>query len=404
MNPDLDRLQPYPFQKLVALKHGITPPAHLSHIPLSIGEPAHPAPEIALEALQASLAGLARYPVTRGGLELRRAISHWARQRFQLPTGSLDPERQVLPVNGTREALFALAQCVVDRTRNNPLVLMPNPFYQIYEGAALLAGARPLFMNLSADNGFLPDLEAISEDQWRDCQLLYICNPGNPSGAVMDEAFMQQLLALAHAHDFIIAADECYSEIHFTDATPPPGMLGAAARAGDPNFERVVVFHSLSKRSNLPGLRSGFVAGDARILDRFHQYRTYHGCAMAPPTQAASIAAWNDESHVKDNRALYTRKFDAVLEILDGIMDVQRPDAGFYLWARTPGDDETFARALFAQEHITVLPGSYLSRATESGNPGQGRVRMAMVAPLEDCIDAAHRIRRYLESAPCRAQ
>lgn len=397
MNPDLDRLQPYPFQKLAALKQGITPPAHLSPIPLSIGEPAHAPPEIALQALQASLAGLGRYPMTRGGLELRQAIRNWAVRRFQLPSASLDPERQVLPVNGTREALFALAQCVVDRTRSNPLVMMPNPFYQIYEGAALLAGARPFFMNLEADQGFLPNLDAISEDQWQDCQLLYICNPGNPSGTVMDEAFMQRLLTLAHAHDFIIAADECYSEIHFTDTAPPPGMLGAAVRAGYTDFERMVVFHSLSKRSNLPGLRSGFVAGDARLLEHFHQYRTYHGCAMAPPAQAASIAAWNDESHVQENRRLYTRKFDAVLPILNGVLEVQRPDAGFYLWAHTPVDDDTFARELFAREHVTVLPGSYLSRSTATGNPGQGRVRMALVAPLEDCIAAAHRIRRYLE-------
>ncbi|MFP4683224.1 MAG: succinyldiaminopimelate transaminase [Ectothiorhodospira sp.] len=399
MNPDLDRLQPYPFQRLAALKAGITPPRGLTHIPLSIGEPRHPAPAMAVQALQGALGGLSRYPVTRGEDALREAVADWAIQRFGLPENALDPHRHVLPVNGTREALFALAQCVVDRTRPDPRVLMPNPFYQIYEGAALLAGARPVFMDLMADRGFLPDPDAVDPQTWEHGQLLYLCNPGNPSGAVMDEASLVRLLELAHRHDFVIAADECYSEIHPRDGTPPPGMLGAAHRAGLPGFERVLVFHSLSKRSNLPGLRSGFVAGDARLVEAFHRYRTYHGCAMAPPAQAASIAAWRDEAHVAENQALYDRKFRAVLEVLDGVLDLQRPAAGFYLWAPVPGGEDTaFARDLFAHEHITVLPGSYLSRDTPGGNPGRGRVRLALVPPLEDCIEAAQRIRRFLQA------
>lgn len=398
LNPDLDRLQPYPFQRLATLKAGITPPAELEHIPLSIGEPRHPAPQVAVQALQGALDGLSRYPVTRGEEALREAIAAWATRRFHLPQTALDPGRHVLPVNGTREALFALAQCMVDRTRPDPRVLMPNPFYQIYEGAALLAGARPAFMDLTADNGFLPDPDAVDPELWDRCQLLYLCNPGNPSGAVMDEAALVRLLERAHRHDFVIAADECYSEIHPRDGTPPPGMLGAAHRAGYDGFERVMVFHSLSKRSNLPGLRSGFVAGDARLVEAFHRYRTYHGCAMAPPAQAASIAAWRDEAHVVENQALYDRKFRAVLEILDGVLELQRPAAGFYLWAPVPGDDTDFARDLFAREHVTVLPGSYLSRETPGGNPGRGRVRMALVAPLEDCVEAAQRVRRFLQA------
>jgi N-succinyldiaminopimelate aminotransferase len=396
MNPDLDRLQPYPFQKLAELKAGIAPPSDKEHVALSIGEPQHPAPGFIAEALSSHLHGLARYPLTRGEDTLRETIAHWASRRFGLPAGSLDPARHVLPVNGTREALFALAQCVVDRSQR-PLVVMPNPFYQIYEGAALLAGAEPYFLDLSADSRFLPDLDAVPDAVWARCQLLYLCNPGNPAGAVMNEASLRRALELAERHDFVIAADECYSEIHFPDSTPPPGLLGAAARMGRTDYRRCVVFHSLSKRSNVPGLRSGFVAGDAAILERFHLYRTYHGCSMAPPTQAASRAAWEDEHHVAENRRLYARKFDAVLEILGDALSVERPDAGFYLWPETPMDDERFARELFAAENVTVLPGSYLSRDTEGGNPGKGRVRIALVAPLEECIEAAQRIRRFVE-------
>jgi N-succinyldiaminopimelate aminotransferase len=397
MNPDLDRLQPYPFQKLAVLKAGITPPAELEHIALSIGEPKHPAPGFIAEALSTHLHGLARYPLTRGADGLRETMAAWATRRFALPAGSLDPARHVLPVNGTREALFALAQCVVDRT-GHPVVVMPNPFYQIYEGAALLAGAEPHFLNLTAENRFLPDLDAVPTAVWDRCRLLYLCSPGNPSGAVMDEASLRRAIDLAERHDFVIAADECYSEIHFPGSTPPPGLLGAAARMGNGDYRRCVVFHSLSKRSNVPGLRSGFVAGDAAILERFHLYRTYHGCSMAPPTQAASQAAWADEAHVEENRRLYAEKFDAVLEILGGVMKVERPDAGFYLWPETPGDDARFARELYARQNVTVLPGSYLSRDTAAGNPGHGRVRMALVAPLDECIEAGHRIRRFIET------
>ena len=396
MNPDLDRLQPYPFQKLAELKAGVEPPTDREHIALSIGEPQHPAPAFIAEALSSHLHGLARYPLTRGEDTLRETIVTWLVQRFDLPPASLDPARHMLPVNGTREALFALAQCVVNRS-DRPAVVMPNPFYQIYEGAALLAGAEPVFMNLGAGDRFLPDLEAVPESVWDRCQLLYLCNPGNPAGAVMSEAALRRALELAEHHDFIIAADECYSEIYFPDSTPPPGLLGAAARMGLTDYRRCVVFHSLSKRSNVPGLRSGFVAGDASILERFHLYRTYHGCSMAPPTQAASRSAWADETHVAENRRLYARKFDSVLEILYGAMAVERPDAGFYLWPETPGDDTRFTRELFAAENVTVLPGSYLSRETAQGNPGRGRVRIALVAPLDECIEAAHRIRRFIE-------
>ncbi|MDD3518379.1 MAG: succinyldiaminopimelate transaminase [Chromatiales bacterium] len=395
MNPDLDRLQPYPFQKLATLKAGITPPADRPHIALSIGEPKHPTPGFIAEALLSHLHGLAHYPLTRGSLELRRAAADWLTRRFGLPAGGLDPERQILPVLGTREALFALAQCVVDRSRA-PLVVMPNPFYQIYEGAALLAGAEPYFVNCTADTGFLPDFEDVPDAVWQRCQLLYLCSPGNPTGAVLDEAALTHLIELADRHDFIIAADECYSEIYFDEDAPPPGLLGAAARMGNDAWRRCIVFHSLSKRSNVPGLRSGFVAGNADLLDRFHLYRTYHGASMPPPTQAASAVAWADERHVFENRLLYREKFEAVLRILASVMDVQLPDAGFYLWPRVAGDDQAFARELFARENVTVLPGSYLSREAHGINPGHQRVRMALVAPLDECIEAAERIRRFV--------
>ena len=391
MNPDLDRLQPYPFEQLMALKQGITPP-DLPHIALSIGEPKHPAPDFVLDTLRGDLHRLARYPLTRGEADLRTAIADWLSRRFTLPAGSLDPERHVIPVNGTREALFAFAQAVVDRTRN-AAVLMPNPFYQIYEGAALLAGARPVYLDTTAENGYLPDFDMVDTATWRDCQLLYICSPGNPTGAVLDLPALQKLISLAEEHDFIIAADECYSELYFDEDQPPPGLLQAATAMGHADFRRCVVFHSLSKRSNLPGLRSGFVAGDADILRRFLTYRTYQGCAMPPPLQSASIAAWQDEEHVRENRHLYRDKFAAVLAILDGVLPVRRPEAGFYLWTPTPMDDRDFARRLFAEQHITVLPGQFLSRDNHGRNPGRNHVRMALVAPLEECVTAANRIK-----------
>ena len=397
MNPDLDKLQPYPFEKLNQLKAGVIP-VNKPHIALSIGEPKHTPPSFVLEELMTHLHSLSSYPLTKGREELRQAIATWLQQRFALNEGSIDPERHILPVAGTREALFAFAQAVVDRSRKTPLVLCPNPFYQIYEGAALLAGAEPWFMNCAAERGFLPDLDTVPAAVWQRCQLLYLCSPGNPTGAVASLDYLKRLIALADEHDFIIASDECYSELYFDEATPPPGLLQAATELGRHDYHRCVVFHSLSKRSNLPGLRSGFVAGDAEVLKRFLKYRTYHGCALPPPTQAASIVAWRDEHHVRANRDLYRQKFDAVLAILAPVIEVERPDAGFYLWVKTPGTDTDFARELFARQHITVLPGSYLSREAHGINPGAGRVRMALVAELDECIEAAERIREFMKN------
>jgi len=409
MNPDLHRLHPYPFEKLRALKDGIVPPAHKSPIALSMGEPKHAAPDFVLAEMTAQLRGLENYPLTKGTLALREAVARWLAQRFTIATNLLDPERHILPVNGTREALFAFAQVVVNRNpdgcpddspndNKGAVVVMPNPFYQIYEGATILAGAEPWFLNTPENTGFVPDFNNVPDEIWQRCQLIYICSPNNPTGAVISEAALRQLIALADEHDFIIAADECYSEIYFDEAMPPIGLLEVAAKMGRDNFKRCVVFHSLSKRSNLPGLRSGFVAGDAEVLAKFLLYRTYHGCTMSPPVQAASIKAWDDEQHVADNRAHYREKFDAVLDILSPVLDVQRPDAGFYLWAKTPVDDKTFTRDLFAQQNVTVVPGCFLSRDTLTGNPGENRIRMALVAPLEECIDAAQRIRRYVKT------
>ena len=397
MNPDLDRLQPYPFERLNALKAGIVPDGPPAHIALYIGEPKHPTPAVVTEALLEHLQDLSSYPTTKGTAPLRAAIAQWLTGRFRLPAGSIDPERHVLPVNGTREALFAFAQAVVDR-RDAPAVLMPNPFYQIYEGAAVLAGAEPWFVPCTAATGQAPDFASVPDEVWRRCQLLYLCSPGNPTGAVLDLSTLERLIALADRHDFIIASDECYSEIYADESAPPPGLLEAAARLGRTDWRRCVAFHSLSKRSNAPGLRSGFVAGDAAVLDRFLLYRTYHGCAMPLPVQAASARAWGDEAHVVANRAAYRAKFDAVLDTLGGCLEVARPAASFYLWPRTPVDDAEFARGLYARENVTVLPGSFLSRAAGGGNPGAGRVRIALVAPLDECVEAAQRIRRYTES------
>lgn len=395
MNPDLQRLQPYPFEKLAGLKKGVTPPADRAHISMSIGEPQHPALGFVADAIITHLHGLSNYPTTRGTPELRSAIGDWLTQRFQLPGGSIDPDRHVLPVNGTREALFAFAQCVIDRS-SRPLVLMPNPFYQIYEGAALLAGAEPWFLNTTADTGYVPDFDAVPAAVWQRCQLLYLCSPGNPTGAVMDVATLQRVIELADRYDFVIAADECYSEIYPDEDAPPAGLLAAAARMGRTDYRRCIVFHSLSKRSNVPGMRSGFVAGDAAIIEKFLLYRTYHGCAMAPYVQAASIQAWRDEHHVRENRALYRRKFEAVLEILQPVLNVRQPDAGFYLWPETPISDTEFARVLFERQNITVLPGSFLSRAAHGSNPGRRRMRLALVAPLNECVEAAERIREFI--------
>jgi N-succinyldiaminopimelate aminotransferase len=395
MNPHLALLQPYPFEKLAQLKQGIAPPADKPHIALSIGEPQHPTPHFIAEALISHAHGLAKYPTTKGLAELRLAIADWLTQRFALPAGSLDAERHVLPVGGTREALFAFAQCVVDGSAK-PLVAMPNPFYQIYEGAALLAGAEPYFLNTTRDNGYLPDFDAVPADVWQRCQLLYVCSPGNPTGAVLPLAEYQKLIELAERYDFVIASDECYSELYNDEAAPPPGLLQAAAAMGNTDYRRCVVFHSLSKRSNAPGLRSGFVAGDAEILKSFLLYRTYHGCAMPVQVQQASRLAWRDEAHVRANRAAYREKFAAVHTVLAEVLDVTLPPAGFYLWPKTPVADEAFARRLFAEENLTVLPGSYLSRDAHGLNPGAGHVRLALVAELDECIDAAERIRRFV--------
>ncbi len=397
MNPELNKLHPYPFAKLTRLKEGITPPRDRDHIPLSIGEPRHTPPHFIAQELLVHLHGLSSYPLTKGSPVLRETIAHWLIRRYGLGRNAIDPERQVLPVNGTREALFAFAQTVVDRSAR-PIVIMPNPFYQIYEGAALLAGAEPWYLNTTAENNFLPDFSTVPDAVWQRCQLVYLCSPSNPTGAVVDLASLQRLIQLADEHDFIIASDECYSEIYFDEHNPPAGALQAAAEMGRRDFRRCVVFHSLSKRSNVPGLRSGFVAGDAEIIEKFLLYRTYHGSAMPPSTQAASIKAWGDEQHVIENRCLYQQKFAAVLEILSPAMKVSQPEAGFYLWARTESGDTDFARELYAQQNITVLPGSYLSRKAHGINPGQNRVRMALVAPLEECIDAAKRIRNFIET------
>ncbi|HKU16403.1 MAG TPA: succinyldiaminopimelate transaminase, partial [Steroidobacteraceae bacterium] len=340
-----------------------------------------------------NLAGYGSYPSTAGVPQLRAAAAGWLTRRFQLPAASIDPETMLIPVNGTREGLFAFVQAMVDVTRA-PLIVMPNPFYQIYEGAALLAGAQPHFLGTDSGNEHLPDLDHVPEEVWRRCQVLFLCSPGNPTGAVASIEYLQRAIALADRHDFVIASDECYSEIYLDEARPPPGLLQAALANGHTGFERCVVFHSLSKRSSVPGLRSGFVAGDARLIKAFLQYRTYHGCALPLPTQHASIAAWNDDAHVVENRRLYRAKFAAVLPVLREVMAVDAPEASFYLWPKV-ADDERFARELFARKHVTVLPGRYIARDTRDGNPGRGRVRISLVATVPECTDAAQRIRDF---------
>jgi len=396
MHPALEGLQPYPFERLARLHRGVSPPASLAPIALSIGEPKHAAPPAVVKALVDSLGALGTYPATAGLPEFRRSAAGWLERRYKLG-GALDPDTMLLPVNGTREALFAFAQAVIDPAAGS-LVAMPNPFYQIYEGAALLAGATPYFLDTTAAHGFVPDLEAVPAEVWDRVRLLYLCSPGNPTGAVVDEAYMAKAIALADRHDFVIAADECYGDIYLEESAPPPGFLGACRRLGRTGFERVVVFHSLSKRSSVPGLRSGFVAGDPAILERFRLYRTYHGCALPVHVQRASVVAWDDDLHPAENRALYKAKFDAVLPILAPVLDVRRPSAGFYLWPDVGDDDEAFARELYATENVVVLPGSYLARDGAAGNPGRGRVRISLVAGLAECVEAAHRIRHFIEN------
>ena len=396
MNPDLDLLQPYPFQRLASLFSGVQPNPALRPISLGIGEPKHPTPERIRAAITANLDGLAAYPATAGSETLRRSMADWLVMRHGLP--GLDWKTQVLPVNGSREALFAIAQTIVDRTRPSPVVVSPNPFYQIYEGATLLAGARAAFLNQTQDNGFRLDLGQLPDETWSQTQLLFVCSPGNPAGAVLTLDDWRALFALSDRHGFVIVSDECYSEIFFDDAAPPLGGLGAAVALGRTDFQRLVVLGSLSKRSNCPGMRSGLIAGDAAIIERFLLYRTYHGCAMSPTVQAASVAAWTDESHVVENRRMYREKFDAVLEVLATAMPVQRPDGGFYLWLETPGADTDFARDLYREQAVTMLPGSYLAREAHGINPGLGRVRAALVAPVAECVEAATRLAAFVRN------
>jgi N-succinyldiaminopimelate aminotransferase len=397
MNPRLGALHTYPFEKLSKLLGGAVAPAQLPAIALSIGEPQHEPPPLVLEALRQGMSRLGAYPATAGTLELRSSAARWLERRFSLRPASVDPATMVLPVNGTREALFGLVQAAVD-TSQAPLVITPNPFYQIYEGAALLAGATPYYLNATAATNFVPDLDSIPQAVLDRTQVLFLCSPGNPTGAVLHENFLAHALDLADRHDFIIAADECYAEIFPDEATPPPSLLEIAQDTGRESFQRCIVFHSLSKRSSVPGLRSGFVAGDPQILRKFLLYRTYQGGAMSPMVQMASSAAWDDDAHVRVNRQLYREKFERVLPILSPVLDVQRPDGAFYLWVDIEGDDELFTRELFTAQNVTVLPGSYLGRATEQGNPGAGRVRLSLTATVADCVTAATRIRDFINT------
>lgn len=395
MNPRLNQLQPYPFQKLRALFSGVTPEASLSAINLSIGEPKHATPDFIKTALIDNLQGLASYPLTQGSEALRQSIAAWCGQRYGV---SLDPATQILPVNGSREALFAFAQAVIDPTKHVKRIVSPNPFYQIYEGAALLAGAKPFFLNTLPENAFDMDFDSVPDDLWETVQLVFVCSPGNPTGKVMGLEAWQRVFELADQHGFVIASDECYSEIHFDEAAPPLGALTAARQLGR-DFRNLIVFNSLSKRSNVPGLRSGFVAGDAELIRQFLLYRTYHGSAMSPTVQAASTVAWQDEAHVVENRRQYREKFATVMPILKDVLSFDAPDAAFYLWARVPGgDDAAFARELYRQQHVTVLPGSFLAREARGVNPGQGFIRIALVDSLQACSEAAQRITSF-----CRA-
>jgi N-succinyldiaminopimelate aminotransferase len=398
VNPHLDKLQPYPFAKLRQLFSGVTPDPAYRPISLGIGEPKHPTPEFIRHTLSGNLAGLASYPATNGSESLRVAIAEWIARRYQVPMP--DPATQILPVNGSREALFSLAQTVI-RPGPDALVACPNPFYQIYEGAAYLAGARPYFINSDPARNFAPDYRSVPPEIWEQVQLLYLCSPGNPTGAVLSLDDWKALFALSDRYGFVIASDECYSEIYFGD-TAPLGGLEAAHQLGRSGYPRLVMLSSLSKRSNVPGMRSGFVAGDAGIMKEFLLYRTYHGSAMPPPIQAASVAAWNDERHVADNRARYTEKFNAVTPLLQPVLDVALPDAGFYLWAKVDRDiaisDTEFAKRLYAEYNVTVLPGSFLARDAHGTNPGANRIRMALVAELDECLDAARRIVEFTKN------
>ena len=390
MNPNLNLLQPYPFQRLRDLFKGITPNHALSPINLSIGEPKHATPQLIKDALVDNLAGLATYPTTIGVPALREAISAWIAHRYNI--AAPNPEKAILPVNGSREALFAFAQVIIDNTKLNPIVISPNPFYQIYEGAAFLAGAEPYFVNTLPETQHAMDFESVPAEVLNRTQLVFVCSPGNPSGKVMSLAQWKTLFELSDKYNFVIAADECYSEIYFDEKNPPLGALQAASLFGR-SHTNLVVFASLSKRSNVPGMRSGFVAGDEKIIEALTLYRTYHGCAMSPTVQAASIAAWNDEAHVIENRRLYAEKFNTVTPMLADVWDVEMPDAAFYLWARSKESDTEIAIKLYRDLNITVLPGSYLAREAHGINPGQNFIRMALVASSNECVEAANRIK-----------
>jgi N-succinyldiaminopimelate aminotransferase len=403
MNPRLDRLQTYPFEKLARLKAGVQPPQRLRHIAMSIGEPQHAPPALVLDALREGVTRLGSYPPTIGSLELRAAAAGWLERRFALPAGAVDPATMVLPVNGTREALFSCVQAAVDPDADPPagaggpaLGAMPNPFYQIYEGAALLAGAEPYYIDATAATGYAPDLDRVPAAVWARCQVLFLCSPGNPTGAVLALDHLRRGLALADEHDFMVAADVCYADLFLDDGSPPASLLQAALASGHRRFERCIVFHSLSKRSSVPGLRSGFVAGVPALLARFLLYRTYHGGAMSPMVQHASVAAWSDDAHAAANRRLYREKLERVLPILAPVLDVERPAGAFYLWTDVRGDDERFVRELYARANVTLLPGSYLARAGAAGNPGARRVRISLTPGVEDCVEAAERIRGFL--------
>jgi N-succinyldiaminopimelate aminotransferase len=397
MNSRLDLLHRYPFEKLKDLFESAVSTSDQPALSLGLGEPQYPPPTFIADVLATNLSGLCKYPLTKGLLLLRQAIAEWLCERYQLPLQSIDAEQHVLPVNGTREALFAIAQTVVDASQS-PLVLMTNPFYQIYEGAALLSGAEPYYLNTTKHTDFLPDFNAVPAAVWRRCQLIYICSPNNPTGAVMQFEHFSTLLKLAQHYDFVIASDECYSEIYHDETRPPMGLLQAAYQMGNTDFKHCIVFNSLSKRSSVPGLRSGFVAGNADIIQQFCHYRTYHGSAMPLPVQYASMAAWQDEDHVIENRNLYRQSINDVYDLLNPVLSVEMPAGGFFLWPETPIDDTEFARELFIQQNITVLPGQYLSRQFEGIDPGINRVRLALVHPRLQCLAAAHSIRDFINN------
>ncbi|MEO0421712.1 MAG: succinyldiaminopimelate transaminase [Pseudomonadota bacterium] len=399
MNPRLGQLHDYPFERLGKLLAGVEPPAALAPISLALGEPQHAAPTFVVQSLQRHLHQLTRYPTTTGLPALREAIAQWLQARFELT--AVDPERHVLPVCGTREGLYSCLHATLDSSAGkHPTVVVPNPGYQIYEGATLLAGARPWYLALEEDDGWAVNLDRVPEHVWRDCQLLVLCTPGNPTGAVADLATLRHAIELAHRHDFVVFSDECYSELYLDESAPPAGLLAAATSLGEDTFARCAVFHSLSKRSNLPGLRSGFVAGDARLMSAFRRYRTYHGCAMPLPTQHASIAAWGDEAHVRENRAAYREKFALARAHLPAAFDAAIPPASFYLWARPPIDAERFAREAWARQALKLLPGAYMARRDDSSGriPGADRVRISLVPTVEACTQALQRLRALLDA------